>query len=54
MDLVNRDVKVREELKDAYLKHRRIGDGKSMNGMVEENDVGKYLTVEPDGEERSR
>ena len=47
MDLVNRDVKVRDELKDAYAKHRRIGGVESTDGTAEEDNAARYLTAEP-------
>ena len=47
MDLVNRDVKVRDELKEAYAKHRRVGGVESTDGTAEEDNAARYLTAEP-------
>jgi hypothetical protein len=54
MDLVNQDMKVREELQEAYLQNRIIGDKKKSSGQTLQqysSEGRQYLTAEPSGNE---
>ena len=55
MDLVNQDMKVREELKEAYLQNRVIANGKNDDVQVQQQQYSiegrKYLALEPSNDE---
>lgn len=52
MDLVNQDLKIREELKEVYVKNRYITDEKKSFIDSEEKSAQKYLIGEPTGNEK--
>ena len=56
MDLVNQDMKVREELKEAYLQNRIISDQQVASHQLQQQQniiqkVAQYLVAEPSGNE---
>ncbi|CAF0722180.1 unnamed protein product [Adineta ricciae] len=50
MDLVNQDMSIREELKQAYLKNRIVADGKAISSQSS-SAAQQYLFPEPSGNE---